>query len=427
MQDNINDWLNKGKSTPDGQCRQTKRRRVRLSASSDPGQSVRAGKSTTKEVIVVDDSDSDSVEHIQDPPEVISISSSPETQDTLKPVLAHLNDKKVVSLQTLGGHSKPNPLDKPSKARNIARPPVILSNPAQVSQHVPCSLVPSPLEPAFATSLYLSLLDEAKHFTRHTWFINGRKVQSPHTSGYYRLSQEDGGTKRGGEYWYAGKKEPEPPNFPPLLREAINKINPFINSILSGDCGPDRASEDSWRRNVWSHGSPKRYPLEYDGPWQANVAAVNCYEGGESAVGWHADQLTHLGPYTTIVSLSLGTQRNFRLRPIPHPSDPTKDVWGRSLRTYEVGLPHNSILIMHATCQELYKHSVAPVGKGKSLDVFRPAYSRNGQYIENVQQREKRNERINVTFRFYRPDFHPLPDTLTGRQGVPHCRCGMPT
>jgi len=56
----------------------------------------------------------------------------------------------------------------------------------------------------------------------------------------------------------------------------------------------------------------KRFPLEWGGAgtegqiWRANVAASNCYEGRKESVGFHSDQLTYLGPYPTIASLSLG-------------------------------------------------------------------------------------------------------------------------
>lgn len=52
-----------------------------------------------------------------------------------------------------------------------------------------------------------------------------------------------------------------------------------------------------------------RFPLEWGGSsgWRANVAAANCYEGTKESVGFHSDQLTNLGPYPTIASLSLGT------------------------------------------------------------------------------------------------------------------------
>lgn len=66
----------------------------------------------------------------------------------------------------------------------------------------------------------------------------------------------------------------------------------------------------------------ERFPLEWGGDplestqstttareriiWRANVAASNRYEGASESVGFHSDQLTYLGPYPTIASLSLG-------------------------------------------------------------------------------------------------------------------------
>lgn len=53
-----------------------------------------------------------------------------------------------------------------------------------------------------------------------------------------------------------------------------------------------------------------RFKQEWGGDevssWKANVAASNCYQGGKESVGFHSDQLTYLGPYPTIASLSLG-------------------------------------------------------------------------------------------------------------------------
>ncbi len=55
-----------------------------------------------------------------------------------------------------------------------------------------------------------------------------------------------------------------------------------------------------------------RYPLEWGGvdedgnSWKANVAGSNRYEGGKETVGFHSDQLSDIGPYATIASLSLG-------------------------------------------------------------------------------------------------------------------------
>ena len=111
----------------------------------------------------------------------------------------------------------------------------------------------------------------------------------------------------------------------------------------------------------------KRYPLEWGGYpvekgeepvlWRANVAASNCYEGAKESVGFHTDQLTYLGPYPTIASLSLGkaslldiinassdtdyagVNRIFRLREVI----PTDEKDKRSARTFNIPLRHNSV------------------------------------------------------------------------------------
>lgn len=87
-----------------------------------------------------------------------------------------------------------------------------------------------------------------------------------------------------------------PKEFPSEMEQACRIIEQVVNEELS---------------------KRKRYPLEYAGNqqgnsgfinpvWRANVAASNCYEGAKESVGPHSDQLTYLGPYPTIASLSLG-------------------------------------------------------------------------------------------------------------------------
>lgn len=81
--------------------------------------------------------------------------------------------------------------------------------------------------------------------------------------------------------------------FPPEMEEACQYIERVVN-------------EEMRKR--------KRYQLEWRGSgnrdddfiWRANVAASNCYQGAKESVGPHSDQLTYLGPYPTIASLSLG-------------------------------------------------------------------------------------------------------------------------
>ena len=100
---------------------------------------------------------------------------------------------------------------------------------------------------------------------------------------------------------YNGRATGPPDPFPPALEEACRIVEKVVN-------------EEMHKR--------QRYPLEWAGEvdgdenritdhvlWRANVAAANCYEGAKESVGPHSDQLTYLGPYPTIASLSLGRQR----------------------------------------------------------------------------------------------------------------------
>lgn len=299
-------------------------------------------------------------------------------------------------------------------SRNPPRPPVILPTAELVERHLPsCSIHDSPLSADFASSLYLTLFEESRSWSKYEWFLAGRKVESTHTSCYYRLQDDEADLEKGhaasDDYWYAGQRSPPAPTFPAILREAARRIEPVVNAIMA-----DRAKLG------------RRHALEFDGPWRANMAAVNHYPGAGSSVGWHGDQLTYLGPYPTIASLSLGTPRAFRLRPNADPTRKDRDFLGRELRTYEVPLGHNSLFIMHGGTQEGFKHTVPPA---KSLDLFRPGWDKDGRRL-NPQNMVGYGSRINITFRFYRPDFHPTPgrSLVDGkpREGTPKCRCGIP-
>lgn len=92
---------------------------------------------------------------------------------------------------------------------------------------------------------------------------------------------------------YNGRQTEDPRPFLPEMDEACEIIEKIVNAELK---------------------KRKRFPLEWGGhdgddglTWRANVAASNCYRGSKEGVGPHTDQLTYLGPYPTIASLSLGT------------------------------------------------------------------------------------------------------------------------
>ena len=88
--------------------------------------------------------------------------------------------------------------------------------------------------------------------------------------------------------------------------------------------------------------------------------------------------MVDLGPAATICSLSLGTTRAFRVRqteavesasrsgtgPGPGPGSTLSGTGpgppARPIRTYEVNLAHNSLVLMNAGCQERFKHTYVP-------------------------------------------------------------------
>jgi alkylated DNA repair dioxygenase AlkB len=158
--------------------------------------------------------------------------------------------------------------------------------------------------------------------------------------------------------------------------------------------------------------NPGGRKLKHQSPlrWTPNAAFLNCYAGPQESVGWHSDQLTYLGPRPVIGSLSLGVAREFRVRRIlPRDAEGSSttstsaaadDVDADAGGQISIHLPHNSLLVMHAEMQEEWKHSIAPA---QVIDPHPLAGSK----------------RINVTYRDYRPEFHP--------KYTPKCGCGVAT
>ena len=86
---------------------------------------------------------------------------------------------------------------------------------------------------------------------------------------------------------------------------------------------------------------------------------------------------------------------------------------------------------MHASCQEMFKHSIPPQ---RVIDPFHPPFPHpreagfeqhaHSDTLHTVASSDSKtpsppsNARINITFRFYRPDFRPST--------TPRCKCGVP-
>ncbi|KAG7452801.1 uncharacterized protein BT62DRAFT_925339 [Guyanagaster necrorhizus] len=296
--------------------------------------------------------------------------------------------KPAVNLMTVLRQAPPSPSKKP-----VSPPPLLLSNPAMVEQHSPCTMHLSVLPHELACRLFYTMVDASRGWGRNKWWLFDRLVESPHrTSFFARENGAEGSAdawQEAARFWYNGRMTEPPLEFPASMEEACVIVERLVNEELR---------------------KRQRFPLEWAGQpgleyiWRANVAASNCYEGAKECVGPHSDQMTYLGPYCTIASLSLGARRIFSLREVI----PKQEKETRSAQTFNIPLPHNSLTIMHASCQERFKHSIPPQS---SMDLYRPSHPR----VPN----DTSNCRINITFRFYRPDFHP--------SSIPRCKCDVPT
>ena len=269
-----------------------------------------------------------------------------------------------------------------------------LFRPEDIAVHTPCSVVHNFLPLDLADELLTELLPEVPSYTSATFRLFDNVVKSPHTASFYvepSMLAEQRHT-----YLYNGSYLSDVREILPVMRKVSHLVRETVNEEIQS--------------RIKTH-YPNCEKLKYQSPlaWQPNAAFVNCYDGPAQSVGYHSDQLSYLGPRAVIGSLSLGVAREFRVRKIVPPDSPPQSpshmvAKGRSQADEQgqiaIHLPHNSLLVMHAEMQEEWKHSIAPA---QSIDPHPVAG----------------NKRINITYRWYREEFHP--------QNTPRCKCGTPT
>ncbi|KAK9323919.1 hypothetical protein V1517DRAFT_319237 [Lipomyces orientalis] len=239
-----------------------------------------------------------------------------------------------------------------------------LYTPGSIASLTPCTFHPFFLPPDLADSLLRQLLDDSTTWRPNQFRLFNREVTSPHTTSFYVNPQHFDEFKD--SYRYNGA--------------VIKDVRPFNDTMVR----VQKLVEDVVKSELEKRGYQE---FQYKGKWVADVAFCNRYNGPAEAVGYHSDRLTYLGPMPVIASLSLGVTREFRLREICTPS-----------QTYSLHLPHNSLVIMHAPCQEKFKHSVIP---SRIVD---------SHPIAGIA-------RINITYRMYRPSF--------SSSRIPVCKCGV--
>jgi len=288
--------------------------------------------------------------------------------------------------------SIPRPLTKKGKTLYLYDPP-------SIALHTPCTIIHNFLPPDLAISLLTELLPETTTFTSATFRLFDKTVKSPHTASFYVNSLSDAAAQK--SYLYNGSTLDDVREILPVMRRVSALVETAVNAEIAK------------RIKTYPGGVKLRH--QAPGPWIPNAAFVNCYDGPQQSVGFHTDQLSYLGPHPVIGSLSLGVQREFRIRRIVPPPDleglDLDSAEAKKLRAeyadaqgqIALPLPHNSLLVMHAEMQETWKHSIAP------------ASSATGGITPHAVAGGKR---INVTYRWYREEFAP--------ENTPLCKCGAP-
>jgi alkylated DNA repair dioxygenase AlkB len=266
-----------------------------------------------------------------------------------------------------------------------------LYSPDDIAAHTPCTIIHNVLPPEQANALLLELLDESKHFSRRKFQLFDRTVQSPHSHSIYVSTPEEH-RQQTSEYKYGGTYRSDVRQITPHMRAVSGKVQEKVNAEI--------------RAHI-----RERYPggqkLRFQSPreWKPNAAFANCYDGPAESVGFHSDELTYLGPRPVIGSLSLGVEREFRVRRVV-PGDDEDDDRGEGETQMKpsdaqgqiaIHLPHNSLLVMHAEMQEEWKHALTPA----------PSISPHPL---------SGNRRINITYRWYRESLYP--------RYTPRCHCG---
>ncbi|KAK4238867.1 alpha-ketoglutarate-dependent dioxygenase alkB 3 [Achaetomium macrosporum] len=259
-----------------------------------------------------------------------------------------------------------------------------LYDPADISEHTPCTIIHNFLPAEEADSLLRELLEESKSFEKFTFKLFDNVVSSPHTSGFYVGSYKELQEQKH-EYVYNGMRMTDVRTLTPQLERVKARVQEAVNKEI--------------QERIRTHYGGTKLKYQSPEPWTPNAAFVNCYNGPQENVGWHSDQLTYLGPRPVIGSLSLGVTREFRVRRIVPDDEPDKTSNPDLAGQIAIHLPHNSLLVMHADMQEEWKHSVSPA---QAIDPHPVAGSR----------------RINITYRHYRGGFHP--------RNTPRCPCGVP-
>lgn len=240
--------------------------------------------------------------------------------------------------------------------------PLTLYTPEDIEAALPCSLVYNVLDKTEAEKLLDQLMEDHKSWKEKTkFYLFDRLCETPHKSAFYT---KDLSVYSQHTYRYNGKPVDTSRKYSQTMEACSDRVQQLV----------------------------RQTDKEGTAQWLSDACIANYYADESQSVGFHSDQLTYIGPRPVIAALTLGSERVFRLKGACPDGD---------RRTYNVLLPHNSLLIMHAGCQEAYKHSIIPV-QAKQIGL----HERAGK------------ARFSLTFRHYKKEFTP--------NRIPQCKCGEP-
>ncbi|MDP9393498.1 MAG: alpha-ketoglutarate-dependent dioxygenase AlkB [Actinomycetota bacterium] len=189
---------------------------------------------------------------------------------------------------------------------------------------------------AGSDELFALLLERADWRQRELWMYE-RKVREPRlTAGW---TTGEAGTRLWTQNDVATLRE--------VAGEAVEDLVP------GGDRGTqarDVPGPVAGIADVLSH----RYGVRFDSVW------VNLYRDGRDAVAWHGDRNAKVLRNPLVVTVSLGSRRQFVLR-----------RKGTSTITHRFAPGHGDLVVMGGACQHAWEHSVPrtakPVGPRMSV------------------------------------------------------------
>ncbi|AGO10775.1 AaceriAFR741Wp [[Ashbya] aceris (nom. inval.)] len=262
---------------------------------------------------------------------------------------------KKVRLQKQQSLSRYFGLKETSFLPAVGRRPVVLHGKHDIEGALRyCTYHTNVLPAALADRLLARVMNDERAKPNEFYLFGNRCVTNCRTLLYGNLDAADAG-----RIFYNGHAS-KPASYDADLCEAQRLVEELVNAELA-----------------------KRAKLPFQVPagnWRCPVAVANIYER-DSDLQWHSDRLTYIGPHAIVASLTLGFERDFRLRRV-YPADS---------QIYSIPLAHNSVLIMHAGCQEEFKHCIPPISKRSKVSTT-DLHPVSGSV------------RVSLTFRHYKVD-----------------------